>query len=156
MLDLLTDPLGVRPICRDQCRFHRCCLERILRESVVDEEVLDHWKTRAGAFTHACQYYGNQGLPETCQGKAGCRFDTAFHQTMPKWAYLMLCLLSCIKYKIRRYGSRYPHRYVSDVNSLTALWQNEDDYLAFGERAVWRRWTAVKSSIYGFYLWRDW
>lgn len=122
VLDLLTDPeQGVlADLSEINAVGHRVLHgAEYFRESVaVDEEVLDRLEElkELGPLHMPANIMGIRACREIMHGvKQVAVFDTAFHQTMPEWAYLYALPFELYKkYKIRRYGFHgTSHRYVS-------------------------------------------
>ncbi len=126
VFDILTNPeTGViKDISEIQAVGHRVVHagERYSGSVLITEDVVD--------ALEECAFFAPLHNPANIKGIKACQlvlpdvpmvgvFDTAFHQTMPDYAYMYaLPYEMYVKYKIRRYGFHgTSHRYVSQVAS---------------------------------------
>jgi len=126
VFDILTNPeTGViKDISEIQAVGHRVVHagERYSGSALITEDVVD--------ALEECAFFAPLHNPANIKGIKACQlvlpdvpmvgvFDTAFHQTMPDYAYMYaLPYEMYVKYKIRRYGFHgTSHRYVSQVAS---------------------------------------
>ena len=92
--------------------------ERFTQPSIVDEEVLDGIREyiELGPLHNPANIKGIETCMELMPGKPNVAvFDTAFHQTMPDYAYLYGIPYEAYKdHKIRKYGFHgTSHRYIT-------------------------------------------